>query len=230
MPIVNVREHERAGHHVNAYQQNRSRKGAKVTFAGFTLAGVVMAGTDGTTLLGIGADGASFPSLPDISVTKESDKSGKASSQTWEQQGIKYLEHAAQHELSCLTAAHGQVQQFLTTTPCRSLRRYIFAGKDASGNTAVVSLVKVEMYDDAQATTFKHLLDLPGTGDITPLGATVLKSAGITFTALHYASKQDGPTVIIAEAEPYNGPSTPTSLKQIATVAIDSPIKETPIK
>jgi hypothetical protein len=115
------------------------------------------------------------------------------------------------------------VQQFLAQIPCRSLRRYILAGADVSGDTAVVSLVKVTMYDRSRAVEFKHLLDRPATGDITPLGADVLKRAGITFTGMHYASKLDGSTVIAAEAEPDGGPCTAASLKKMATVALGVP-------
>jgi hypothetical protein len=49
---------------------------------------------------------------------------------------------------------------------------------------------------DAQAVDFKHLLDRPGSGDVTPLGAAALKQAGITFTGRRYASKRAGSTVI----------------------------------
>jgi hypothetical protein len=107
-------------------------------------------------LIGIGASGASLPSLPDISTGKDSGKgASKGSNESWEQKGIKYAEHAVKVEASCLIASRGQVQQFLTNVPCRSLRRYIFAGVDVSGDTGVVSLVKVEMYDKAQAIQFK---------------------------------------------------------------------------
>jgi hypothetical protein len=175
-------------------------------------------------LIGIGASGASLPSLPDISINKDGSQ-GKGNGQSWEQKGIKYIQRAAESDISCVVASHGRVQRFLANVPCRSLRRYIFAGADSSGNIGVVSLVKVEMYDKAEAVEFKHLLDLPGTGDITPLGVEILKQVGITFTGMHYDSKLDGSTVVAAEAEPAGGPSTAMSLKNMASVALGAPAK-----
>lgn len=223
---VRVRGHFRNGRWVRSYTQNRgegkyrSRRALRVTVAISVVAVAAIGG--GIGLFGMGASGASLPSLPDISVGKNSGKtdSGRSASDSWEQKGIKYVERAAKSEASCVIASHGHVQEFLAKVPCRSLRRYIFAGVDVSGDTGVVSLVKVTMYDKAQASEFKDLLDRPATGDIIPLGADILKHAGISFTGMHYASKIDGSTVIAAEAEPDGGPSSAASLKAMATVAL----------
>jgi hypothetical protein len=225
MAREHVRAHIRSGRPVRSYTRNRSGGGATVAVA-VTLTAVVAAGT-GTGLVGIGAGGASLPSLPDISIKDpgQGKTNSKDSSQSWQQKGIRYVERAVKTDASCVIASHGHVQQFLAKVPCRSLRRWIFAGADVSGDTGVVSLVEVQMYDKAQAIEFKQLLDRPATGDITPLGADVLKQAGITFTGLHYDSKLDGSTVVAAEAEPDGGPSTPASLKEMATVALGAPGK-----
>lgn len=180
----------------------------------------------GTGLVGVGASGASLSSLPDISVGKDTgNQKTNDGSKSWERKGEKYVERAAKADASCVIASHGHVQQFLAQVPCRSLRRYIFAGANSSGDTAVVSLVKVTMYDQAEAIEFKHLLDRPASGDITPLAADILKRAGITFTGLYYASRRVGSTVVAAEAEPDGGPSTTASLKKMAMVALDAPGK-----
>lgn len=225
---VHVRRYTRRnGQEVRSYTQNRqggdrSARSSKVAAAIVVTAVFAVGG--GTALIGVGASGASVPSLPDISMGKDASKT-KGKSETWERKGIRYIERAAKSDASCVIASHGHVQRFLAHIPCRSLRRYIFAGADVSGDTAVVSLVKVTMYDKAQATEFKHLLDRPASGDITPLGADILKRAGITFTGMHYASKLDGSTVVAAEAEPDGGPSTAASLKKMATVALGTPDK-----
>ena len=224
MVRVRVRAHDRAGRPVRSYVQNRSG-GSSALAVAITLTVVVAAGA-GTGLVGIGAGGASLSSLPDISINKDPGQgktNSKDSGQSWQQKGIKYIERAVKNDVSCVIASHGHVQQFLTKVPCHSLRRYLFVGADVSGDTGVVSLVRVQMYDKAQAVEFKRLLDRPASGDITPLGADVLKQAGITFTGLHYDSKLDGSTVVAAEAEPDGGPSTAASLKEMATVALGAP-------
>lgn len=217
------------GDQVRPYTQNRQgggRSGRRVpATVTLVVAGVVAVGA-GTGLIGIGGSGASLPSLPDISIGKDGGKvNSKSDRETWKQKGERYIRQAARSDASCVIASHGHVQQFLARIPCRSLRRYIFAGADVSGDTGVVSLVKVTMYDKAQAVEFKHLLDRPASGDITPLGADILKHAGITFTGMHYASTLDGSTVIAAEAEPDGGPSTAASLKKMATIALGVPDK-----
>lgn len=185
-----------------------------------------MAISSGTALVGVGASGASLPSLPDISIGEDSGgQKGRDSTESWERKGEKYVEHAAKADASCVIASHGHVQLFLAQVPCRSLRRYIFAGEDISGHTAVVSLVKVTMYNRTEAIDFKHLLDRPASGDITPLGADVLERAGITFTGLYYKSELVGSTVVAAEAEPDGGPWTAASLKKMAAVALAAPDK-----
>lgn len=217
------------GQEVRSYTQNRQggdRSGRRVPVVTALVVTAVFSVGAGTAMIGIGGSGASLPSLPDISIGKDAGKANsKSDSETWEQKGMRYIERAARSDASCVIASHGHVQRFLAQIPCRSLRRYIFAGADVSGDTAVVSLVKVTMYNKAQAVEFKHLLDRPASGDITPLGADILKRAGITFTGMHYASKLDGSTVIAAEAEPDGGPSTSASLKKMATVALGAPDK-----
>jgi hypothetical protein len=227
---VHVSRHTRRnGQEVRSYTQNRQskdRSGGRPAVAATLAVTAVLAVGGGTTLIGIGSSGASVPSLPDFSIGNDAGKAdSKTDSKTWEQKGIRYVERAVKSDASCVIASHGHVQQFLTQIPCRSLRRYILAGTDVSGDTGVVSLVKVTMYDKAQAVEFKHLLDRPASGDITPLGADILKRAGITFTGMHYASKLDGSTVIAAEAEPDGGPSTAASLKKMATAALGVPDK-----
>jgi hypothetical protein len=221
---------DKNGRRVRPYVQNRAAKGggSRTDQSGgrvaltVALSLVVVVGGGGVGLVGFEADGSSSPSLPDISVSK-----GKANDEgkSWERKGIKYIERAAKTEVSCVIASHGDVQAFLAHTPCRSLRRYILAGTDSSGDTGVVSVVKIEMYDRAEAIEFKSLLDRPGSGDITPLGADNLKREGITFTGLHYASKLDGSsTVVEAEAEPAgSGRSTSGSLRRLTTVALGVP-------
>lgn len=217
------------GRKVRPYTQNRQAGGrsrGRASVAVTLAVTAVVAVGGGTALIGIGGAGASIPSLPDISIGKDEGKANsKSDSKTWEQKGMRYIRQAAKSDASCVIASHGHVQQFLAQIPCRSLRRYIFAGSDVSGDTAVVSLVKVTMYDKTQAVEFKHLLDLPASGDITPLGADILKRAGIKFTGMHYASTLDGTTVIAAEAEPDGGASTAASLKKMATVALGAPDK-----
>ena len=62
----------------------------------------------------------------------------------------------------------------------------------------VVAVAVVDMPDNSQAGQFKRLVDSPGTGNITELRGT----RRVTYTGEHYASIQEGATVVNAQAEP----------------------------
>ena len=58
--------------------------------------------------------------------------------------------------------------------PCNSLDRTLFAIGDEQGNVAVVSVAWVGFRNRRDAGEFKKLIDVHGTGDITPLATPLL--------------------------------------------------------
>ena len=73
--------------------------------------------------------------------------------------------------------------------------------------------------DRRDAGEFKKLIDVRGTGDITPLGTPLLDLADIRFTGLHYQSRPDGGTVVIAETETASGHVSDEVLDAVADIA-----------
>ncbi|MGM1059739.1 hypothetical protein [Saccharothrix sp. Mg75] len=123
----------------------------------------------------------------------------------------------------CLTHSFGQVRQFFATTPCRALDRAIFAADLDTGGVVVVSVAWVAFADRTATTRFERLVDVHGTGDVRPLGSTLLGLADIRFTAAHYWSERRGDTVAVAESEPAGGAVDPALLDALAEVAAHLP-------
>jgi len=120
----------------------------------------------------------------------------------------------------CAGHAHGQVQQFLAAHPCLDLTRALYdtAPDIPTGNTMLVAVSWTQMTNLDDAIALKRLVDQPGTGDITELTRD-----DIGFTGRHYNSVIHGNTVIIAEAEPYNGAPTDEDLHKAVTDALEAP-------
>lgn len=107
-------------------------------------------------------------------------------------------------------------------TPCRSLRRTLVVVGD--GNASVItSVVWISFRTRRQATDFKRVEDVPGSGDTTPLVARILGLGDIEFTAQHYRARRTRNIVTIAESEPLSGRPTAQALDAIPDVAARLP-------
>lgn len=138
----------------------------------------------------------------------------------WQRMGLRQVKRTARQQAECVAASFGQVRQFFTTHRCTHLERVLFAVADETGNTAVVSVAWVGLGGTRDAREFQNLMDVHGSGDITPLGAALLELGHVEFTGLRYGSDRDGAAVTIAEAE--NAPGgrfDHDSLDAIAEVA-----------
>ncbi|MFD0203710.1 MULTISPECIES: hypothetical protein [Saccharothrix] len=116
---------------------------------------------------------------------------------------------------SCAESSYGQVRDYLAAHPCTSLTRVLYDASDGTG-TARVAVAWVTMPDSVQAAELKTLVDRHGTGNITEL-----TKDGIRFTGLRYASRIDGNTIVLAQAERAPGSTLADPvLKAAATEAI----------
>ncbi|MFB9909490.1 hypothetical protein ACFFQA_36615 [Allokutzneria oryzae] len=198
------------------------------------IAGVLIAG-GGVGAGGIGAAGSlssgassagsavESAALRNISARKvdgkKAAKSGNART-AWQRMGMRELRQSAQQQVNCVAHSFGRVREFLVRTPCKSLDRKIFAVGDDKGNVAVISVAWLGFRTAAHAQDFKRLIDVHGSGDITPLASGVLGMADIRFTANHYDSRIAGSTVVLAEAEAATGHPGAELLDSLAEVAV----------
>ncbi|MGX7829695.1 hypothetical protein ACTG9Q_31875 [Actinokineospora sp. 24-640] len=138
----------------------------------------------------------------------------------WQRMGLREVKRTAKQQASCVATSFGQVRDFLTRHRCTYLERVLFTVGDDAGNTAVVSVAWVGLADRGSARQFRNLMDVQGSGDITPLGGPLLNLGEITFTGLRYGSVLNRTAVTVAEAEnALGGQFDHESLDAIAEVA-----------
>lgn len=137
----------------------------------------------------------------------------------WRRLNMRTLKRRAEPALECVSHSFGQVREHFVRNPCRSLDRTLFAVGDDQGDVAVVSVAWVGFRNRRDAAEFKKLIDVHGTGDVSPLATPLLGLADIRFTGLHYQSRSAGGTVVIAEAESAAGGVDGETLDALADMA-----------
>lgn len=195
-------------------------KAGAVLVAG-VLAMSVAAGSGGLSLGG-GASTTVDPVGTNLTKAKsegrKSARKGDADG-AWRQVNMRTLKRAAKPALECVSHSFGQVRDHFARNPCKSLDRTLIAIGDERGNVAVVSVAWVGFRNRRDAGEFKKLIDVHGTGDVTPLATPLLDLADIRFTGLHYQSRSDGNTIVIAEAETASGHVQGDVLDAVADMA-----------
>jgi hypothetical protein len=195
---------------------------ALAIFAGGAADVGVGLGVGGDALGGSAADSVAESLTPRnlsarTSRATRSAKRGKAD-EAWRRMGLKRLKKSGVQYGKCVAGSTRKVQRFLVRTPCRSLHRMLFVVGNGSASV-ITSVVWISFRKRGQATGFKRVEDVPGSGDIEPLAAAVLGLGDIHFTAEHYQARQRGTTVTIAESEPLGGRPSARVLDAIADVA-----------
>lgn len=104
----------------------------------------------------------------------------------------------------CAAHARGQVQQYLATTKCTTMKRALFL-TTSEGRQIVVSVADVTMADDPAAAGLKKTLDSNDTGNVNTLLAEGVFPSGYPQSDLFvngqaYSSKQNGAVVRIVES------------------------------
>jgi hypothetical protein len=186
-------------------------------------AGVVAAGSTGIETGGAASvDSTTGQSLKSKTSSKEAARKGQRE-EAWKRMGLKAAKQFVKRELACTPYAFGQVQQFFLRTPCRSLDRMLLAIGDTKGNTVVVSVVWVRMPNEDNAGRLKQLIDIHGSGDVSPLAGAVLKLNGVHFAGDHYSSRRARSLVVIAETTSGGGRPSDAVLDDAADVAVEFP-------
>ncbi|MCU1680899.1 MAG: hypothetical protein JWQ81_1638 [Amycolatopsis sp.] len=152
------------------------------------------------------------------SESRSSAKRGK-SDEAWSKMGLKQLKKAAEHDIKCLAASTGKVQEFFLRTPCTSLDRLVLAVGDGHGNAAIMSVVWVGFRTSADVDAFERVERIQGSGDVKPLGSALLGLANLRFSGLHYHSRSEKNTIEIAETENATGHMSTPVLDALADIS-----------
>ena len=171
----------------------------------------------------VGADASIVQTVKAETQVAEDDAAKGEEIDAWLRMSLKELKKVAKKDLECALQSRGQVQRFLLRNPCRSLDGVVLAIGDPDSDLVAVSVAWVRMRSKDTAAELKKLEDAPGTGDITPIAAEVLQLGDVRFTAAHYASRQAGALLVIAEADPLRGQPPAVLLDAVAHVADELP-------
>ena len=183
---------------------------------------------------GVGAGGGLAGGLEGSSVSWRTVKARKAEAKraarsrnpdrAWRRIGMRRLKKTLNRpNLKCLRVTYGEVQRSLIRNPCRSLDQMLFPIADGQGNTALVSVAWVRFRTNGDRRRFQKVIDVYGTGDIKPQGASVLGFEGIRFTGRYYGSVPRGARLTVAEAEAVKGTFDPKVLDGFAEIAAEIP-------
>ncbi|GAA1312380.1 hypothetical protein [Saccharothrix xinjiangensis] len=92
------------------------------------------------------------------------------------------------------------------------------------GKRVRVSVAWVGLANAREAREFDSLMEIHGSGDITPLGGVLSDPGHVEFTGSRYGSDRDGAAVTVAEAEnAAGGQFDHDTLDAIAEVAAHLP-------
>lgn len=165
---------------------------------------IVLANTDDDGDSG-GGSGAATPAVDafaaQFAASREAMLRGEATV-AWSRLGMRAAPgNTGRRDTDCGAHAFGQVGQYLRRVPCRWMDRLLFTVDDKGGNTIAIAVAWVRFGTPAQAAEFKRIDDTWGTGQIRPLPGAPLGLADIRLSGQHYASRQAGSLVVVAEAE-----------------------------
>lgn len=192
------------------------------TVAAAVLAGAIaVSGAGAATSTGTALDSAAAVQRIHVNTTQAKTPASRGhEGEAWRRMALKPIKNPpVRRALQCVAHSHGKVREFFIHTPCRSLQRRLLALADEQGNIIVVSIAWVRMPSTSSAREFKRLIDIYGTGDVSPLAGELLGLGGIQFTGQHYDSRIARTFVVVAETEPAGGQPRPELLNGIAEVA-----------
>ncbi|AHH99874.1 hypothetical protein [Kutzneria albida] len=199
-------------------------KSGGAAVAAVVLAGAMAAAGGGATLGGASSTVSSIDSATGRNLNaKKADAKSSArrgdAEDAWRRLSMRTIKKVLKEELACVTHSFGQVRDFFVRTPCRALDEAVFAIGD-EGSAVIVSVAWVGFRNSEHARDFQRVIDVYGTGDVTPLGGAVLGMADVHFTGQHYQSRRENSTVVIAEAEALTGHVDNDVLDTVAEVAV----------
>lgn len=212
-----VRPHIRDGRPVSGYVR---RKRAKQS------TGPAVAAVVGCT---IALGGGGTATLDSVSALKSRPaRSSKAGAETVELRTFARLEskgyrinYRSRSQFgSCRNKSYGRVHRFFGSHPCRWLHRFMAEISSRRGVSVLVAVSVVDMPDTAQATEYKHLVDIQGSGNITELPKEMYRYRHVEFTGHRYSSAQHGTLVANVQVEPRGRTRSAAAAAEVAQLVV----------
>jgi hypothetical protein len=108
---------------------------------------------------------------------------------------------------NCASHSYGQVQNFFRSHPCRWLARAYIVVRDHNQGLALVAISWVDMPTFSLSMEYKHMVDTPGTGNITELSRESGSYRNVAFTGNGYLSGIIGTAVWNVQVQPISSAS-----------------------
>ncbi|MGH3913328.1 MAG: hypothetical protein ACRDTC_07960 [Pseudonocardiaceae bacterium] len=196
--------------------------GGGAVAAAVSAGAIALSGVGVATSAGAALDSTAVLQRIHVNTTKAKKPASRGrEGEAWSRMVLKPIKNpCVRSAVQCAVHSHGQVREFFIHTPCRSLQRKLLALIDEQGNIILVSIAWVRMLSISSVREFKDLIDIYGTGDVSPLAGELLGLNGIRFTGEHYGSRKAGTLVVVAETESASGQPHPELLNSIPEVAV----------
>lgn len=108
---------------------------------------------------------------------------------------------------NCAAHSYGQVQEFFRSNPCKWLARAYIVVREHNQGVALVAISWVDMPTHSLTIEYKHLVDAPGTGNITELSREGGPYRNVVFSGKNYISGIIGTAVWNVEVQPIDSAS-----------------------
>lgn len=150
--VHTVRRHMRNGRPVRSYtrrdpgRKNSSSDGPVAAAFTAVLAGVIF-----------------FSLLSSISAKPQ------PSARSWTTSGVSYRTLDTDSSQTCQGLAYGETADFLAGEPCSTVTRGLYAATRGQRAEAIVAVSWTTMQRSEVARELRHLVDQPGTGNVTEL-------------------------------------------------------------
>jgi hypothetical protein len=123
-----------------------------------------------------------------------------------------------QFDSNCASHSYGKVQDFFRSNPCKWLARAYIVVREHNQGLALVAISWVDMPTLSLAMKYKHMVDAPGTGNITELSRESGAYRNVIFNGNDYLSGIIGTSVWNVQVQPID--SAPADV--LKKILIDS--------
>jgi len=108
---------------------------------------------------------------------------------------------------NCASHSYGKVQDFFRSNPCKWLARAYIVVREHNQGLALVAISWVDMPTLSLAMEYKHMVDAPGTGNITELSRESGPYRNVIFNGNDYLSGIIGTAVWNVQVQPIDSAS-----------------------
>jgi len=178
---------------------------ATIAIGGVSIGLKVSSSSGGTSSGSSSVDGEGQPSVR-VS-TGDVQASLKRTTVTLSASGYGGYYLVPEFDSNCASHSYGKVQDFFRSNPCKWLARAYIVLREHNQGLALVAISWVDMPTLSLAMEYKHMVDAPGTGNITELSRESGPYRNVIFNGNDYLSGIIGTAVWNVQVQPIDSAS-----------------------